>query len=123
MTNLERHKEIVKQMLDESNCCLCDYIQSIKEYKDCVGCPYFRDGKSDIYECDMSKFVDWLLAEHKEPIKLKQWEYDLLSFYSTYEPFERCALAEVMKEKEYFKSIKDTSMTIQQILANCEVVE
>lgn len=127
MTNLEYYKEIVKQMLDESNCCLCDYIPSIKEYKDCVGCPYFRDKKSDIYECDMPKFVDWLSQEHKEPIKLKKWEYDFFKIYNDVicGDFKIIDITLVinLKEKGHFKGVKDTSMSIQKILDNCEVVD
>lgn len=129
MTNLERHKEIVKQMLDESNCYLCDYIPNIKEYKDCIGCP-FRDGKSDIYECDYQKFIDWLLEESKEPIKLKQWEKDLVSLYDEDDEgysidynFSSFLLLIRLKEKGHFKGVTDTSMKIEDILKNCEVIE
>lgn len=123
MTNLERHKEIVKQMLDESNCYLCDYIPNIKEYKDCIGCP-FRDGKSDIYECDYQKFIDWLLEERKEPIKLKQWEKDLLETLQCEEVKFCChELLLEMRYKRHFKGITDTTMKLSEILDSCEVVD
>lgn len=120
VTNLERHKEIVKQMLEKSNCYLCDYIQNIKEYKDCVGCP-FRDSKSDIYECDYQKFIDWLLEEHKEPIELKRWEYDLMYGLED-SKFHNWDYLCYMKEKGYFKGITDTSMKVEDILDNCIIV-
>lgn len=119
MTNLEEHASWLKDR--------------ISYYRAEHSMPYsFKLAIGELYQMVREKkgsdfepenFVDWLSEEHKEPIQLKQWEFDLLSFYSTYEPFERCALAEVMKDKGYYKSIKDTSMTIQQILDNCEVVE
>lgn len=129
MTNLERHKEIVKQMLDESNCYLCDYIPNIKEYKDCIGCP-FRDGKSDIYECDYQKFIDWLLEERKEPIKLKQWEKDLLTVFMEFAgihgehiTLNNALLISSMLREGHFKGVTDTSMKIYEIIENCEVVQ
>lgn len=53
MTNLEYHKDELKRYL-----------------KDELDLRYFRYWKTRGYD----NFIDWLLEEHKEPIKLKQWE-------------------------------------------------
>lgn len=73
--------------------------------------------------------IDFLLAEHKEPIKLKQWEYDLIEIcykcnaYLETDTLKSYIFFESLKEKGYFKGITDTSMTIKEILENCEVIK
>lgn len=71
-----------------------------------------EDAKSQLY---------WLLEEHKEPIKLKQWEKDLLELCSPFEQFGEVYVTNVMKGKGHFKGITDTNMSIKEILENCEV--
>lgn len=113
MTNLEFYREKIKDFLDEN----LKYINLLNE----------RFGyKVDYGENYTDKFVDWLLQEHKEPIKLKQWEYDLLSVQKLPEDintFELIGTYMSMKEKGHFKGITDTSMTFKEILDKCEVVE
>lgn len=69
--------------------------------------------------------IDWLLAEHKYPIKLKQWEKDLISVfdtnYSKQSEFWSFLSLKELKQKGHFKGITDISMTLQEILDNCEV--
>lgn len=71
--------------------------------------------------------VDWLSEEYKEPIKLKQWEKDLISLfdkgYSKDYSFSLFLSLNGLKEKGYFKGITDTSMKIEDILKNCEVID
>lgn len=108
MTNLEYHKDELKRYLkDESDL------------------RYFRYWKTRGYD----NFIDWLLEEHKEPIKLKQWEYDLIEIchksnaYLETDTLKSYIFFESLKEKGYFKGITDTSMKIEDILKNCEVIE
>lgn len=118
MTNLE---VAVSKGLIEEGIPLCRVTHICKYRTDCEG--------KECFECefdnDINLCVQELLHEHKEPIKLKQWEYDLIRLndqphtrkfnsFNTY----RC-----MKEKGYFRGITDISMTLQGILDNCKVVE
>lgn len=84
-----------------------------------------REKKGSNFEPE--NFVDWLSEEYKKPIKLKQWEKDLIeayqeqlgvdhAFYSNY-------ILEELKERGHFKGVMDTSMNTQIILENCEVIE
>ena len=75
-------------------------------------------------DCD-KRVKGWLEEEHIETIKLKRWEYDLLKTNSWphYEQFDSFYTYKTMKSKGHFKGVTDTSMTIKQILGNCEVVE
>lgn len=76
------------------------------------------------YESFDEKGFGWLLEEHKEPIKLTKFEYDLLMSYINKGYFFRnYSELKEMRYKGYFKGITDTSMKIQYILNNCEVVE
>ena len=119
MTRLEY--VVSKGLNDESNT-LC-YIAHICKYgtecenNECLKCEFYKD---------INLCVKTLLEEHKEPIKLKQWEYDLLKAvienYGRYHFSYHKDLCQ-MKNKGYFKGIYDTSMTLQKILDNCEVVE
>jgi len=73
MTNLEYY---VSKGLIKEGCALC-YTAHICKY----------GGKchdKECYECEFSNNIDLcvqtLLQEHREPIKLKQWEYDFLDY-------------------------------------------
>lgn len=69
--------------------------------------------------------IDWMLKEHKELIQLKQWEYDLIKTnnMSHSSAFRSFATYMNMKEIGHFAGVKDTYMTLEDILNNCEVVE
>lgn len=103
MTNLEYHKDELKRYLkDESD---------LRHFR------YWETRGHD-------NFIDWLLEEHKEHIKLTKFEYDLLESYINkgYYFYNFSELKE-MRNKGYFKGIKDTSMMLREILNNCEVVD
>ena len=71
---------------------------------------------------DIEKCFDYLMQEHKEPIKLTKFEYDLLmSYINKGYFFKNFSELKEMRNKGYFKGITDTSMTIEEILNNCEV--
>lgn len=118
MTNLEFYRdEIIDKYVNRNerkdfDCILCEVRN--KTY----------DCRKPCYQC-LEESFDWLLEEHKEPIKLKQWEYDLLFIYSydSTAKFEDSSVLSKMKENGHFKSITDTSMALEEIVNNCEVVE
>ena len=123
MTNLERYKDEFVYMLNDVayQPPLCNYFEKIWTYSDCSCCPFYT---KDEAVCDYQKFVDWLLEEHKEPIKLTKFEYDLLmSYINKGYYFKNYSELKEMRNKGYFKGITDTSMKIQYILNNCEVIE
>lgn len=71
----------------------------------------------------VASVMHWLTREYQEPIKLKQWEKDVLSFYSGEQGFNETVFAKKLKGRGYFNGVTDTSMTVREILENCEVVE
>lgn len=120
MTNLEFYKdeiyEIQKDLFDKGLC-----------ISDSIGVAICNVYEKQIgLRALMPMVLDWLLEEHKEPIKLKQWEYDLIR---TNDRPHECNVFESfntyrnMKAIGYFEGITDTSMTLKEILENCEVVE
>ena len=68
-----------------------------------------------------------LEEERDKKIRLKQWEKDLISLfdtrYSNNYSFNSFLSLNGLKRKGHFKGVKDTSMSIQYILNNCEVIE
>ena len=66
----------------------------------------------------------WLLEEHKEKIKLKQWEYDMLAVVknsiNSNLILESNIYFKELKEKGYFENV-DLNMTLKEVLENCEV--
>ena len=68
-----------------------------------------------------------LEEERDKKIKLKQWEKDLISLfdvgYSNNYSFSSFLSLNGLKEKGYFKGITDTSMKIEDILKNCDVIK
>lgn len=129
MTNLEWLKKNVNKLklCDDDLFCEFAFIsktgERCEEFKGercgCIGCQ-FRN---------IMNAIDYLLQEHKEPIKLKQWEYDLIEIcykcnaYLETDTLKSYIFFESLKEKGYFKGITDTSMTIKEILENCEVIK
>lgn len=124
MTNLEFYKdyiyEIQKDLFDKGLC-----------IKDSIGIAICNVYEKQIgLSAFMPTVLDWLLEEHKEPIKLKQWEKDLLEVgYCTNRRF--CDFDDLLAlcDRGYFRGVTDikgsgdTSMTIQEILDNCEVID
>lgn len=122
MTNLEFYKDEFVKILKERDPCLCNYFCAIKQYDECSDCPFYKGREAD---CDYYKFADWLLAEHKDPIKLTKFEYDLLKCYQETKDdgeFEDHYILKEMQYKGYFQNI-DYNLTIEEILDNCEVIE
>ncbi len=79
----------------------------------------------DCTECQ-KQFFEWLNQEYKEPIKLTQFEYDIINYHGKLSKFNDICILMAMKNKGHFKdmnSAKKRSMTIKEILENCEVVE
>lgn len=119
MTNLEANKDEIKKLIKKGErfgCAICK-----AKNKHCTQC--CGDDGDDI----LCNVVDWLLEEYKEPIKLKKWEYDLIDIYCNVHNWKNAKLKNTtlfeMKDKGYFKGVIDTSMTIEEILNNCEVVD
>lgn len=113
MTNLEFYKDLILKKAEKSSSLICSICQ-IKNKK----CEFCIDG------CPSNKeLFNWLCEEQKEPIKLKQWEYDLIE--TNDQPHNRCFNSFMtyrnMKDKGYFKGVCDTNMTLAEILENCEV--
>lgn len=110
MTNLEFYRKEIKDYLDD-NLSNRDLLSETFGYKIGYGENFVR------------KFVDWMLQEYKEPIKLKQWEYDLLDIYANRNTeFKKYDLFRELSAKGHFEGIEDTSMTSKEILDNCEVI-
>lgn len=122
MTNLEFYKDQVVETFKGE--LICDQIDGINDSgKDCCSCPFYTDDVRSY--CNYRKIIDWLLEEHKEPIQLKQWEKDLIrtNNMSHDREFRSFNAYQSMKVIGYFKGITDTSVTLKEILDNCEVVD
>ena len=119
MTNLERYKDELKE-------CIKNNAREIATVYMNVGNGFSDFSKKYIncYPGDSVAFVDWLLEEHKEPIKLTQFEYDLLmSYINKGYSFKNHSELKEMRNKGYFEGVTDTYMTLKEILDNCEVIE
>ena len=119
MTELEHLLKTKKDMFMATTnlCCL---VHICKYNKNCAG--------KSCDECEIYGNLDLcneiLLAEHKESIKLLKWERDLIATndQSHERAFNSFATYKNMKNIGYFKGITDTSMTLREILDNCEVI-
>lgn len=119
MTNLEFYKdeiyEIQRDLFEKQDICIAYGIGMAicKVYTKYTGLNAF-----------MPMLLDWLLEEHRERIKLKKWEKDLLdcTFNKSLDFKDYRDLLE-MKHRGYFKGISDTDMKLGEILENCEVIE
>lgn len=117
MTNLEYYKDEINEIIGNDR--RVDVFSSIGNAFDLFSFKHF-----DNYQRRPDKFIDWLLEEHKEPIKLTKFEYDLLmSYINKGYYFKNFSELKEMRNKGYFKGITDTSMKIQDILKNCDVIE
>lgn len=124
MTNLEWVKNNFNRIGLSNDNVFCEIAFISKTGKSCV------DGEgTSCRECqfrNISNAIDYLLQEHKEPIKLKQWEYDTIKYHGKLSKFNDIYFLMAMKNKGYFKdmnSVEKCSMTIKEILDNCEVIE
>lgn len=116
MTNLEWLKQNFKESLSNWYTPPCRCIYMAENGCDCnnVLC---KNCEYDTFY----KILDYLSQQHKEPIKLKQWEYDLMWGLEDSKFHDWDYLCS-MKEKGYFKGVKDTSIKIEDILKNYEIV-
>lgn len=99
----------------------------------CISAFICRHGKScDELECKKCEFDEnldlslrILLAEHIDPIKLKSWEYDLIrtNDMSRSRTFGSFNTYMNMKRIGHFAGIKNTSITLEDIVNNCEVID
>ena len=111
MTNLEFYKDKILENINNRynlDCAVCFVMNAFNTRDDCVN-----------IECDSEEVINWMLEEHKEPIKLKEWEKDLLKSFGdtarTYE-FEYFIPLMGMKNMGHFQGVTDTSLTIGEIL-------
>lgn len=117
MTNLEANKDKLKvQNAFCVNAHICKYGKDCA-YKRCLDCEFHGDSAK---EC-----VKAMLSEYKEPIKLKQWEYDLLKVYQKFKDdgeFSDHFILIEMQYKGHFQDV-DYNLTIEEIIENCEVID
>ena len=115
MTNLEFYKDEIKEEFLKHHY-LGDVVYIVASNN---GYKFYRNSEDDI------NLIDWLLEEHKEPIKLKKWECDLLKCYQETKDDGEFVDHYILKEMQYkghFQGV-DYNLTIEEILENCEVVE
>lgn len=117
MTNLEFYKGEINEYI-EKNIDIYVYDAIANGFKE-LSKKYINN-----YPNNPLKFIDWLLQEHKEPIKLTKFEYDLLmSYINKGYYFKNYSELKEMRNKGYFKGITDMDMKTQEILKNCEVID
>ena len=114
MTNLEANKDEIKKLIKKGERFGCAICKAKNKYcKQCCG-----DDGDDI----LCNVVDWLLEEHKEPIKLKKWEYDLLTLIDKERTFFSISKLRKLREKGHFKGVTDTLMDMEEILEDFVIV-
>lgn len=125
MTNLEHYKRKISNRWME-------YVKlrGQEKYSEYLGLAITDVFKEDLKRLgfdkaapSVSEVMYWLTRDYQEPIKLKQWEKEMLSFYSGEQGFNETVFAKKLKDRGYFNGVTDTSMTVREILDNCEVVE
>lgn len=123
MTNLEYYKdeiyEIQRDLFEKRDICIAYGIGI-------AICDVYEKHKG--VHAFMPMVLDWLLEEHKEPIKLKQWEFELIGYiYRTSSVkkmfFVHYSELNYLRGVGYFKGITNEYMTLKEILDNCEVIE
>lgn len=113
MTNLEYRKEFIQK-----NKTFCQNAHILKYHREC--------GLRRCEDCEFRNVDECLkvmLGEHEETIKLKQWEKDLLKYYDENWRFYNINVLKFLQKQGHFKGIIDTSMTLVEILDNCEDVD
>jgi hypothetical protein len=112
MKNFEKNIDLIVKGLS------CKAIQQMIPCKNTVGCE-----NTSCKDCN-ARLKEYLLEEHEEKIELTQFEYDLLKANVCDDmPFLTFTIYMKLKEKGYFKGVKDTTMAIGNIVANAKVVE
>lgn len=124
MTNLEWIKNNTKNfnLNEKDKLCLIAYIC---KYKQACGI-----NKTSCNECDfnnnLKNSLNCLLEEHKEPIKLTKFEYDMLEITKEYYVRLRNLSWNIyfnkLKEKGYFKNV-NSRMTAEEVLENYEIID
>ena len=73
----------------------------------------------------INSFKEWLKQPYQKPkIKLTQFEYDILSCCNEAKrkkKFNYFTMLKQMKYKGYYKGVHDVTMTVEEILNNCEI--
>lgn len=118
MTNLEY---LITLGTIDNTTTLCSLAYKCKHKRTCRGvtcseCEFYKDSTLS---------ARTLLEEHIDIIELKKWEFDLITTnnVSNKRTFESVDIYKNMKNIGYFEGVEDTSMTIQEILENCKIVE
>lgn len=119
MTNLEANKDKLKvKNAFCINAHICKYGKDCA-YKRCLDCEFHGDSAK---EC-----VKAMLSEYKEPIKLTQFEHDVLKaftklhIYVEGDGIEDFRTLQELNRDGWFNGIENLS--IKEILDNCEVIE
>lgn len=119
-TNLDHYKDDIAELFIDKLALVDGKPERCKCVIICDNC--------DLYEkCNEHKAKEelrkWLKQPYKKPTrKLTQFEYDLLQNYNGRLRFINMNTLYCMKEKGYFKGV-DEDATIEDILANCEVIK
>lgn len=116
VTNLEKYYDELISSYKSPNCYWLEVIKKGNRHE--MSCK----------KCGMD-FVHWLneeYKENKEPIKLTQFEYDMLLItkvcHSNLGKLEENLYYINLQDKGHFKNV-DLSKTAKEVLENCEVVE
>lgn len=119
MTNLEANKDEIKKRIkngENFGCAICE--AKNKHCPQCCG-----DDGDDI----LCNVVDWLSEEYKEPIKLKDWEFELIGYIyrnsSNKMNFVSYSVLNYLRGVGFFKGITNADMKLSEIIENCEVVD
>ena len=127
MTNLEFYKDELKRYIKNNP-------KEVSFKSDMIGEAFtlFSEERIDIWCNDewaeSQHFIDWLLEEHREPIKLTRWEYDLIKSYTDIDEawngriLHECYVIRKMCNEGYFKNV-DLNMTFREVLDNCEAID
>lgn len=116
MTNLEYYKDEIEER----------FKQLFKSFTDtsslaCALDETYLKHRKQKYE---SMFT-WYFEEHKKPIKLTKFEYDLLKCYQETKDNGEFVGHYILKEMQYKGHFQDVdyNLTLKEILENCEVVD
>ena len=117
MLVIEKLVEVIKNIDDSKLSTDCELYKMLRKENDTKNC-------CDNCDVCLKSSLIMLAQEHKEPIELTKFEFDLLKTIGKYNKarrFKEYIFTDMKMEKGYFKGIKDISMTIEEILENCVV--